>query len=160
MPVSPNTLEHPQKFPRRVLDVFFVPSSWKTAVSEAVESNLPIATEMLRDHRFYILNETQSREYQKQHFSLVPAVPILVVVDREAATLNLKTGYGFRLCLGVVKNPETAVSLFKWGIQLALMPRTERITRAVSETGHRETFEGLINLLGNGTSHLVEFGAV
>lgn len=157
---SPNAPHGAPRHPQRVLDVFFVPSTWKTAVSEAVEANLPIAAEMLNNHRFHILNEEQAHEYQKQHFSLVSAVPILIVVDREAASLNLKTGYGFRLCLGVMKNPETAVSLFKWGIQLALMPRIERITKAVRETGHRESFEGLINLLGEGTSHLVEFGAV
>jgi hypothetical protein len=156
---SQNSPTAPLGTPRRQLDIFFIPSMWKTEVSEAVEANLPIVSEMLQNHRFHILNEEQSRDYQKQHFSLVSAVPILIVIDREAAKLNLKTGYGFRLCLGVVKNPETAVSLLKWGVQLALMPRVDHITKAVRETGHRETFEGMINLLGEGTSHLVEFGA-
>lgn len=158
-PVDP-TVAPPKSRPAgRTLDVFYIRSGWQTAVGCAIEDNLPIVASLLRDHRFYVLNETQAHDYLKLHFSLVSAVPILVVVDREAAKQGLTTGFGFRLCLGVVKNPETAVSLLKWGVQMALMSRAEQMTKAIRESGHRETFEGLIDLLGEGTSHLVEFGA-
>ncbi|MFO0919129.1 MAG: hypothetical protein U0872_12540 [Planctomycetaceae bacterium] len=144
---------------RRVLDIFFVQAGWKTSVGEAIEANLEHAIDLLRDHRVYILNEAQARDYLKLHYSLVAAVPILVVIDRDAARRQVKTGYGFRLCLGMVRNPEVAVSLFKWGVQMALMKHTDHMTQAVRKSGHRESFEGLIDLLGEGTTHLVEFGA-
>lgn len=145
--------------PQRVLDIFYIRAGWQTAVSNAIESNLPAVASLLRDHRFYVLNEDQTREYLKLHYCLVSAVPIMVVIDRAAAKRNLPTGFGFRLCFGVVKNPETAVALLKWGVQMALMSRAEVMTKAVRESGHRETFEGLIDLIGEGTAHLVEFGA-
>ncbi len=145
--------------PQRVLDVFYIRAGWQSAVSKAIESNLPVVASLLRDHRFYVLNEDQAHDYLKLHYSLVAAVPIMVVIDRGAAQRNLAAGFGFRLCFGVVKDPETAVALLKWGVQMALMSRAELMTKAVRESGHRETFEGLIDLIGEGTAHLVEFGA-
>lgn len=145
--------------PQRVLDVFYIRAGWQTAVSRAIEENLPAVASLLRDHRFHVLNQDQVHDYLKLHYSLVAAVPILVVIDRAAAKRQLATGFGFRLCFGVVKNPETAVALLKWGVQMALMSRAELMTKAVRESGHRETFEGLIDLIGEGTAHLVEFGA-
>jgi hypothetical protein len=141
---------------RRAFDVFYIRSGWRTAVSEAVEANMPEVASMLRDHRLFVLNEQQVRDYVKLHPTLVASVPILMVIDRVAASQNLKTGYGFRLCLGVIKNPETAVSLLKWGVQLALMSRADLITRAVRKSGHKESLAGMIELLGEGTSHLTE----
>lgn len=154
---SPST-EPSNKQSRRVLDVFYIRSGWKTAVCNAVEDNLAEVASLLRQHRFYVLNEQQVCEYLRLHSILVSAVPILVVIDPEAAKQRLQTGYGFRLCLGVVKNPEVAVSLLKWGVQMALMSRADLMTKSVRESGHRETFVGMIDLLGEGTSHLVEFG--
>ncbi len=147
------------KPPKRVLDVFYIRAGWQNAVSNAIESNLPVVASLLRDHRFYVLNEDQVHDYLKLHYCLVTAVPILVVIDRDAARRNLAGGFGFRLCFGVVKAPETAVALLKWGVELALMSRADLMTNAVRQSGHRETFEGLIDLIGEGTSHLVEFGA-
>lgn len=146
--------------PRRALDIFYVPACWHTSVSEAVEANLPTAASFLKHHHLYVLSEAQTRDYLKLHYSLVGSVPILIVIDREAARKKLATGYGFRLCLGVVRNPDTAVSLMKWAVQMALMSSTDHMTKAVRQSGHRESFEGMIHLLGEGTSHLVEFGAV
>ena len=142
-----------------MLDVFYIRAGWQTPVSNAIENNLPVVASLLREHRFHVLNEDQAHDYLKLHYSLVSAVPIMVVIDRAAAQRNLATGFGFRLCFGVVKNPDTALALLKWGVQMALMSRAELMTDAVRKSGHRETFVGLIDLIGEGTSLLVEFGA-
>lgn len=141
---------------RRAFDVFYIRSGWRTAVSDAVEANMPEVASMLREHRLFVLSEQQVREYVKLHPTLVASVPIMMVIDRTAAQQNLKTGFGFRLCLGVVKNPETAVSLLKWGVQLALLSRADLMTNAVRKSAHKESFAGIIELLGEGTSHLTE----
>ncbi|MDB5337573.1 MAG: hypothetical protein JWN70_3192 [Planctomycetaceae bacterium] len=156
-PATPPLESNP---PQRVLDVFYIRAGWQTAVSKAIEDNLPAVASLLRDHRFYVLNEDQTHDYLKLRYGMVSAVPIMVVLDRAAAKRNLQTGFGFRLCFGVVRNPETAVALLKWGVQMALMSRAELMTKAVRESGHRQTFEGLIDLIGEGTANLVEFGAV
>ena len=121
----------------RAFDVFYIRSGWRTAVSEAVEANMPEVASMLREHRLFVLSEQQVREYVKLHPTLVASVPIMMVIDRAAAKQKLTTGFGFRLCLGVIKNPETAVSLLKWGVQLALLSRADLMTNAVRKSARQ-----------------------
>ena len=95
-----------------------------------------------------------------KHPSLVGADPILIVLDREAARQKNPKGFGFRLCLGHMRNPEAAISMLKWAIQLSMASNGPQMSTIVKESGHRQTIQGTIELIGEGTAHLLEFAPV
>ena len=144
----------------RVLDVFLVDSGWNNEVGKAVRENLPVFADYLHGQRFYILTEEQSLGFIRKHPSLVGADPILIVLDREASRQKNPKGYGFRLCLGHMRNPEAAISMLKWAIQLSMASNGPQMSTIVRESGHRQTIQGTIELIGEGTAHLLEFAPV
>ncbi len=144
----------------RVLDVFLVDSGWNNEVGKAVRENLPVFADYLHGQRFYVLSEEQSLEFIRKHPSLVGADPILIVLDREAARQKNPKGFGFRLCLGHMRNPEAAISMLKWAIQLSMASNGPQMSTIVKESGHRQTIQGTIELIGEGTAHLLEFAPV
>lgn len=144
----------------RILDVFLVDSGWNNDVGKAVRENLPVFADYLHGQRFYVLSEEQSLDFIKKHPSLVGADPILIVLDREAAKQKNPKGYGFRLCLGHMRNPEAAISMLKWAIQLSMAATGPQMCTIVRESGHRQTIQGTIELIGEGTTHLLEFAPV
>lgn len=146
--------------PGRVLDVFLIDSGWNNEVARAVRENLPVFNGYLRGQRFYVLNEEQSLTFIKRHPALVGADPILIVIDREAARQRNPKGFGFRLCLGHMRNSEAALSMMKWAIQLSMASGGPEMASIVKESGHRETIQGTIELLGEGSAHLLEFAPV
>ena len=95
-----------------------------------------------------------------RHPSLVGADPILIVLDREAVKQKTSKGYGFRLCLGHMRNPEAALSMLKWAIQLSMASNGPDMASIVRESGHRQTIQGTIELIGEGSAHLLEFAPV
>jgi hypothetical protein len=145
---------------RKVLDVFLIDSGWNNEVAKAVRENLPVFNGYLRGQRFYVLSEEQSLSFIKKHPPLVGADPILIVLDREAAKLKNPKGYGFRLCLGHMRNSEAALSMMKWAIQLSMAANGPEMASIVKESGQRQTIQGTIELLGEGTGHLLEFAPV
>lgn len=144
----------------RVLDVFLVDSGWNNEVGNAVRENLPIFAGYLKGQRFYVLTKDQSLNFIRRHPSLVGADPILIVLDREAVKQATSKGYGFRLCLGYMRNPEAALSMLKWAIQLSMASNGPEMASIVRESGHRQTIQGTIELIGEGSAHLLEFAPV
>lgn len=141
------------------LDVFLIDSGWNTPVCTAVHENIPTMAAYLKGQRFFVLNQEQSLAYIRNHPAMVGADPVLMVVDRNA--VSKKGGrVGFRLCLGHVKRPEVAVAMLKWGMQLTMTATTIEMTRLVEESGHRKTLQGVIELIGEGSAHLIEFAPV
>jgi hypothetical protein len=150
----------PHAASRRVLDVFLVDSGWNNSVAEAVRENLPIFDGYLKGQRFFVLSKEQSLEFIQLHPALVGADPILIVLDREAARQSGAKAFGFRLCLGHMRNPDAAISMLKWAIQLTMASNGPEMASIVKETGHRQTIQGTIELLGEGSAHLLEFAPV
>ncbi|WP_373650811.1 hypothetical protein [Schlesneria sp. DSM 10557] len=145
---------------RRILDVFLIDSGWNNEVGKAVRENLPIFANYLEGQRFFVLNETQSLTYIKRHPSLVGADPVLIVLDRKAVKERSPKGFGFRLCLGHMRNPDAAISMMKWAIQLSMASNGDQMATLVRESGHRQTIQGTIELIGEGSAHLLEFAPV
>lgn len=156
---------HPEKLPaskaiKRVLDVFLVDSGWNNPVCSAVHENIPAVASFLTGHRFFVMSHEQSRNFLQKHPALVGADPILLVLDRKSATQKNPAGCGFRLCLGHVKQPEVAISMLKWAVQLTMTASTAEMSACVKKSGNRETLQGVIELMGEGSAHLLEFAPV
>lgn len=143
----------------RSLDVFLIDSGWNTPVCAAVHENIPTLAAYLKQQRFFVLNQDQSLTYIRRHPAMVGADPILMVVDRHAAAQK-GARVGFRLCLGHVKRADVAVSMLKWAMQLTMTASIVEMTKMVEQSGHRKTLQGVIELVGEGSAHLLEFAPV
>lgn len=141
----------------RVFDVFLIDSGWNNAVSAAVRENLPAVAEYLKGHRFFVMNPDQSMYFVRRHPALVGADPMLLVLDRAMAEDKKAKSWGFRLCLGFIRQPEAAVSMLKWAVQLTMTASASEMATIISKSAHRETLQGVIELVGEGSTHLIEF---
>jgi hypothetical protein len=159
-PAPASAASHGHKVQPRVLDVFLLDSGWNNPVRAAVHENIPAIASYLKGHRFFVLNPEQSLNFIKRHPGLVGADPLLLVLDREAAAKKSPAGCGFRLSLGHVRQPEVAISMLKWAVQLTMTASTMEMTNMVRKSGHRETLQGVIELVGEGSAHLLEFAPV
>ena len=165
LPTAAESAQTPPKSPTqksepRILDVFLLDSGWNNVVSAAVHENIPAVAAYLTGHRFFVLNHEQSLHFIKRQPKLVGADPLLLVLDRQAARNKNPAGYGFRLSLGHVRQPEVAISMLKWAIQLTMTASTSEMTNMVRKSGHRESLQGVIELVGEGSAHLLEFAPV
>lgn len=157
---SEQASESPASSPKpRSLDVFLIDSGWNTPVCTAVRENIPTMAAYLKQQRFFVLDQEQSLSYIRNHPAMVGADPILMVVDRHAAAQN-GARVGFRLCLGHVKRADVAVSMLKWAMQLTMTASIVEMTKIVEQSGHRKTLQGVIELVGEGSAHLLEFAPV
>jgi hypothetical protein len=153
-------LSNAQAAVTRVFDVFLIDSGWNNLVCDAVRQNLPTLGSFLKNHRFFVMNREQSLEYIKNHPGLVGADPVLAVVDRTAAQQRSPSGYGFRLCLGNVRQPEVAIAMLKWAVQLTLTASGAEMVAMVRKSAYRDSMKGVIELIGEGSAHLLEFAPV
>ena len=87
---------------------------------------------------------------------MVGSDPVLLFLDRKAAIQNTPGGCGFRLSLGHVRNPEVAISMLKWAVQLTMTASTAEMSKMIRKSGHRESFQGIVELIGE-SAHLLEF---
>lgn len=146
---------------KRVLDVFYIDSGWNNPVCAAVRENLPAMAEYLHEHRFFVMSPQQSMEFIRRHPGLIGEDPIVLVLDRTAAGEKTPNrSCGFRLSLGCVKSPESAVAMLKWAVQLTVTANTAEMADIISKSAHRETVQGVIELMGEGSSHLIEFAPI
>lgn len=145
---------------KRVLDIFLVDSGWNNPVCAAVHDNIPAVASYLTGHRFFVMSHEQSRNFIQRHPALIGADPILMVLDRQSATEKNPAGCGFRLSLGHIRQPEVAISMLKWAVQLTMTSSTAEMSACVKKSGQRETLQGVIELMGEGSAHLLEFAPV
>jgi len=145
---------------RRVLDLFFVDSGWNNKVGSALRENLPVFAQYLHGQRFHIMNQQQSLEFIRLHPALVGADPILIVLDRESCEQKNPGGFGFRMCLGHLQNPDAAISMLKWAVQLSMAANSTQMATMVKQSAHRQTIQGTIELMSGAHNHHLEFAPV
>ena len=145
---------------RRVLDLFFVDSGWNNKVGSALRENLPVFAQYLHGQRFHIMNQQQSLEFIRLHPALVGADPILIVLDRESCEQKNPGGFGFRMCLGHLQNPDAAISMLKWAVQLSMAANSTQMAMMVKQSAHRQTIQGTIELMSGAHNHHLEFAPV
>lgn len=164
-PAAPAASEHARqaafgsKKHARTLDVFLIDSGWNNPICSAVRENLPAVAGYLKGHRFFVLSQEKSLEFVQSHPVFIGADPLLLVLDPYAAAKKDSAGCGFRLSLGHVRNPEVAISMLKWAMQLTMTASMSEMANLVRKSGHRETFQGVIELVGE-SAHLLEFAPI
>jgi hypothetical protein len=84
------------------------------------------------------------------HPSMIGTEPSIIVVDREACAAQRAQGYGFKLNLGLVRDPTAVSNLLKWVLAvLAEQKSGSDITEPIRTVIHKEGFRGAVDILAD-----------
>ena len=138
-------------------DFFLIDTGWNSAVSEAVLSHLKPLMSLERKEAMYILSQEQSFELIKRSPHLIGHDPIILVYDHYAHPNRKTRGYrGFRLNLGLIKQPEQAMARLQEFLRFVALNRDAvHLQTAVSRELYREGFDGLIKILRETSTELI-----
>ena len=105
----------------------------------------------------YILSQEQSFELIKRAPHLIGHDPIILVYDHYAHPDRKTCGYrGFRLNLGLIKQPEQALARLQEFLRFVAINRDAvHLQTAVSRELYREGFDGLIKILRETSTELI-----
>ena len=138
-------------------DFFLIDTGWNSAVSEAVLSHLKPLMSLETKEAMYILSQEQSFELIKRSPHLIGHDPIILVYDHYAHPNRKTRGYrGFRLNLGLIKQPEQAMARLQEFLRFVAINRDAvHLQTAVSRELYREGFDGLIKILRETSTELI-----
>ena len=144
--------------PKR-FDIFLIDSGWNTSIGAAVKDNIDLLKHYLETHNFYVLTKDQSMRLLKQNPLFIGSDPMLMVIDREGYLAKKATGYGFRLNLGILKDPDAAIGLLKWVLQIVSDQWTAMdVTATVRKASHKEGVQGTLEIIVETSSTLLAEG--
>ncbi len=105
----------------------------------------------------YILSQEQSFELIKNSPHLIGHDPIILVYDHYAHPDRKTCGYrGFRLNLGLIKQPEQALARLQEFLRFVAINRdAEHLQTVVRRELYREGFDGLIKILRETSTELI-----
>ena len=149
-PIEP----HEQRF-----HIFLVDTGWNAPVSKAVRNQLPLIHEYQSQDALYILTHQQSVAALKTAPYLIGKDPTLLVYDLYARDDSAAGRFrGFRLNLGVMRNPEQALARLQEFVRFVQEHRAAVcLEHEVRRQMHREGLDGMIKILGEGLETGVEF---
>jgi hypothetical protein len=138
-------------------DFFLIDTGWNAAISEVIASHLkPLMALESRDG-IYILSRDQSFQLVKAVPHLIGHDPIILVYDHHASPDRKTRGYrGFRLNLGLIKQPEQALARLQEFLRFVALNRDAvHLQRAVRKELYREGIDGMIKLLRETSTELI-----
>jgi hypothetical protein len=138
-------------------DFFLIDTGWNAAISEVVVSHLkPLMALESRDG-IYILSQEQSYQLVKTAPHLIGHDPIILVYDHHPPPERKTRGYrGFRLNLGLIKQPEQALARLQEFLRFVALNRdAAQLQRAVRKELYREGIDGMIKLLRETSTELI-----
>ncbi len=139
--------------------IFLLDTGWNAPVSKAVRRQLPLIHQYQDQDVLYILSHEQSVEALKNAPYLIGKDPTILVYDCFARDPEHHGNYrGFRLNLGLMRNPEQALARLQEFVRFVHEHRSARfLQRAVRREMHREGVEGAIKILGESLETGIEF---
>ena len=114
--------------------------------------------EYQKQDTLYILSHEQSLEIGKRSPEFIGRDPTLLVYDRLATDESKKNRFrGFRLNLGILRNPEQAISRLQDFVRFVAEHRhVIDLQREVQREMHKEGFEGFVKILREGFEASIE----
>jgi hypothetical protein len=142
---------------RKRFDIFLVDTGWNRPISKMIHSHLPLIYQYQRHDSLYVLSREMSVEILKFDPALIGHDPTLVVFDLHCPGGNDSAKYhGFRLNLGLMKNPGQALARLREFLRFLAVNRScERLDAEVRRELHREGVEGMIKLLRETSTELL-----
>jgi hypothetical protein len=138
-------------------NVFLIDTGWNAPISKAVRTHLRMVFEYHPHDSLYELTPQQSVEVLKRDPTLIGCDPTIIVYDLYASSLPNACKYrGFRLNLGLLRNPEQALArLQEFNRFVSLNRCDEHLERCVRKELHREGIEGIVKLLRETTAEML-----
>ncbi len=139
--------------------IFLLDTGWNSPVSKAVRHQLPLIHQYQNQDVLYILTHEQSIEALKNAPYLIGKDPTILVYDRFTRDATQHGDYrGFRLNLGLMRNPEQALARLQEFVRFVHEHRAAHCLQGeVRREMHREGIEGVIKILGESLETSIEF---
>lgn len=130
-------------------DVFLIDTGWNAPISRKVREQLPLIHEYQSQDSLYLLTVDQSVRILKHAPEAIGHDPIILVYDQYATHRDHHSRYrGFRLSLGLFRQPEQAMARLQEFLRFVATHRTAaRLDREIRRELHREGFDGMVRVL-------------
>jgi hypothetical protein len=149
--------DHPLEPGAKRFDIFLIDTGWNATVGKLVHSHLTTMFGFQKDDAFYVLSAEQSVEILRRAPRLIGHDPIIVVYDLQPPPNRRSRGYrGFRLNLGLVKQPQQALARLQEFLRfIALNRSTVCLDQAIRRELYREGFDGMVKILREASTELI-----
>lgn len=150
--LRPKHREEPLTVDTPRFHVFLVDTGWNKPVSKVLHQNIRLFYHYHPQDPVYILTKGQSIKLLKRAPECIGHDPMVLMYDiytPKGAHSNEKHNYhGFRLNLGVIKNPEQALAKLQEFLKFVTKNRTaECLECEVHRELHREGLSNMVNIL-------------
>jgi hypothetical protein len=141
--------------------VFLIDTGWNGPVSKVLRTHLPIIHSYHPKDPLYILTQEQSIKVLKSAPEHIGKDPMIVVYDlhspRETKGKDAGNYRGFRLNLGLIKNPEQALQRLQHFVRFVALHRTSDCLECeVKRELHREGVSNWVKVLHEASEGCVE----
>jgi hypothetical protein len=141
--------------------IFLIDTGWNRPVSQALHAQFHLLRAYHPKDPLYILTQEQSiRVLQRapEHISLDPIIVVYDLHSPARARGGSAENYrGFRLNLGLFKNPEQALQRFQHLVRFIAVHRTsDSLISDLRRDMHREGLENLVKILGEASEASLE----
>jgi hypothetical protein len=150
--LRPKHHEEPLTIDTPRFHVFLIDTGWNRPVSKVLHQNIRLFYHYHPQDPLYVLTKAQSIKLLKrapEHIGRDPMVVVYDIYSPKSAGPNEKANYrGFRLNLGVIKNPEQALAKLQEFLKFVTKNRAaECVEREVHRELHREGLSNMVNIL-------------
>jgi hypothetical protein len=141
--------------------IFLIDTGWNRPVSKVLRSQFPLFRAYHPKDPLYILTQEQSIRVLQRAPELIGFDPIIVVYDlrspAHAKGEDVENYRGFRLNLGLFKNPEQALQRLQHFVRFIAVNRTsDSLISEVRREMHKEGLENLIKIMGEASEASIE----
>ncbi|MFZ4700963.1 MAG: hypothetical protein ACOYMG_13015, partial [Candidatus Methylumidiphilus sp.] len=137
---------------------FIIDSGWKTESAEVLRENFQMLRTFQEDDPLYVLSREQSVALIRKSPELIGKDPVILVHDLHAKGGRGESGYhGFRLCLGLLRNSEQALTALQKFLRFVHRHRQSKdIEKDIRDKLHRKGMEGVIEIIRESASTMME----
>ena len=141
--------------------IFLIDTGWNRPISEALRSQFPLFRSYQPKDALYILTQEQSVRVLKSAPDHIGLDPIILVYDLHAPAgakgEHVGKYRGFRLNLGLFRNPQQALQRLQHFVRFIATHRTsDRLLADVRREMHQEGLENLVKIIGEASEASLE----
>lgn len=150
--LRPRQREEPLTIDTPRFHVFLIDTGWNEPVSRVLREQIPLFHHYHPQDPVYILTKEQSIKLLKrapEHIGRDPMVVMYDIYKPKGTHAKEKPNYhGFRLNLGLIKNPQQALAKLQEFLKFVTKNRTaECLSCEVQRELHREGLSNMVNIL-------------
>jgi hypothetical protein len=159
--LRPKHREEPLTMDTQRFHVFLVDTGWNEPVSKVLHEHIPLFHSYHPQDSLYVLTKEQSVKLLKRAPEHIGRDPIVFMYDlytpKGVHSKEKHNYHGFRLNLGVIKNPEQALAKLQEFLKFVCKNRTaECLEYEVERELHREGLSNMVHILREASEKSLE----